>query len=61
MKKKAGRPPKETKQINPQVQFGRRSQADVDLVDQAAAAAGQTRAQWAWDILLRAARRQLGG
>lgn len=59
MKKKAGRPPKANKEINPQVQFGRRPQADVDLIDQAATKAGKNRAQWAWEVLLRAAKRQL--
>jgi hypothetical protein len=54
---KIGRPPKAVKEINPQVQFGRRPQADVDLVDAAAQAAGKSRAEWAWEILLRAAKR----
>jgi len=56
---KLGRPPKEVKEINPQVQFGRRPQEDIDQVDAAAKLAGVSRAAWAWTVLLRAAKRQL--
>ena len=57
--KKLGRPPKPpgSHQINPQIQFGRRCQADVDAVDAAAKAAGMGRAEWAWMVLLKAAKR----
>lgn len=54
-----GRPPKATREVNPQAQFGRRPQADIDLIDEAAAKAGKDRAAWAWEILLLAARRAL--
>lgn len=56
---KGGRPRKAIKETNPQIQFGRRPQADIDLVNAAAKKAGLTRAQWAWNILLKAAKRQL--
>jgi hypothetical protein len=56
--KRIGRPPKLVKQINPQVQFGRREQADIDAIDAAAAAAGMSRAEWAWEVLLEAAKWQ---
>ena len=59
-KPKLGRPPKAVKEVNPQVQFGRRCQEDIDLIDAAAKAAGQNRASWAWDVLLREARQVLG-
>ena len=41
----------------PQIQFGRRSQEDIDLIDQAASIEGQTRAGWVWPILIREARK----
>ena len=41
----------------PQIQFGRRSQEDIDLIDQAAYIAGQTRAGWVWPILIREAKK----
>jgi hypothetical protein len=58
-KKKLGRPPKATKEINPQVQFGRHPQSEIDEIDAAARAANKTRAEWAWEKLLRAARREM--
>ncbi len=60
MKKKPvrGRPPKAVKEINPQVQVGRHPQSEIDEIDAAAGAAGKTRSDWAWPILLRAARRK---
>ena len=57
--KRIGRPPKAVKEINPQVQFGRRAQCDIDAIDAAAAAAVMSRAEWAWEVLLKAAKRQL--
>ena len=56
--KKVGRPRKAVKEINRQVQFGRRPQEDIDLIDAAAEEAGMTRAEWAWSVLLPAARRR---
>lgn len=57
---KRGRPRKKPseKYRNPQVQIGRHPQEEIDLVDQAANAAGKTRSDWAWDKLLRAAKRE---
>lgn len=54
------RPKKAIKEINPQIQFGRRCAEDVALVDAAAEAEGKSRAAWAWETLLRAARKRLG-
>lgn len=60
-KSKGGRPrkPAAERYVNPQVQFGRHPQEEIDLIDEAAKAAGKTRSAWAWKILLRAAKRQL--
>ncbi len=57
--KKRGRPPKAVKEVNPQVQIGRHPQDEIDLIDEAAKAAGSDRSNWAWPILLRAAKRQM--
>lgn len=55
-----GRPPKPAgeKYANPQVQIGRHPQEEIDLIDEAANAAGKTRSEWAWEKLLRAAKRE---
>lgn len=58
-KPRLGRPPKAVKEINPQVQIGRHPQDEIDMIDEAAKAAGADRSNWAWAILLRAAKRQM--
>lgn len=57
-KNKGGRPRKAVKEINPQVQIGRHPQDEIDLIDEAANEAGKTRSEWAWEKLLRAAKRE---
>lgn len=46
----------ESKEL-PQIQFGRRLQEDIDLIDQAASIVGQTRVGWVWPILIREAKK----
>lgn len=55
---KGGRPRKVVKEINPQVQIGRHPQDEIDMIDETAKAAGKTRSEWAWEKLLRAAKRE---
>jgi hypothetical protein len=55
----AGRKKKEKSEQLPQVQFGRRSQDDIDLIDKAASIEGETRAGWVWPILIREAKKTI--
>lgn len=56
-RKGAGRKPASESATNPQVQIGRHPQEEIDAIDEAAKAAGKTRSEWAWEKLLRAAKR----
>lgn len=56
-KKKAGRPPKKVKEINPVRQIGRWPDDQWDLIRNAATSSGLSVAEWAREILLRAAKR----
>jgi|GEM_PF-4577711 len=56
-RKGAGRKPSLESAINPQVQIGRHPQDEIDAIDKAAKAAGKTRSEWAWEKLLKAAKR----
>jgi hypothetical protein len=56
-KRKAGRPPKKVKEINPVRQIGRWPDDQWDLIRGAADRAGLSVAEWARAILLRAAKR----
>lgn len=53
----AGRKKKAVSEQRPQIQFGRRSQEDIDLIDEAASIEGETRAGWVWPILIREAKK----
>jgi hypothetical protein len=55
----AGRKKKLVNEVNPQVQIGRHPQEEIDLIDAAAKAKKQTRSQWAWGKLLRAAKKEV--
>ncbi len=55
----AGRKRKLISEVNPQVQIGRHPQEEIDLIDAAARAQKQTRSQWAWGKLLRAAKKEV--
>ena len=57
-RKGAGRKPVSESAVNPQVQIGRHPQKEIDLIDEAAKAAGKSRSEWAWEKLLRAAKRE---
>jgi len=56
-RKGAGRKPSPESATNQQVQIGRHPQEEIDAIDEAAKAAGKTRSAWAWEKLLRAAKR----
>ena len=58
-KKRLGRPPKATKEINPVRQVGRWPDDQWELIRQAADRSGLSVAEWARQILLRAAKRVL--
>jgi hypothetical protein len=58
-KKKAGRPPKAVKEINPVRQIGRWPDDQWELIREAAGLEGVSVAEWAREILLRAARRSV--
>lgn len=54
----AGRKPSnEESKMGTQVQFGRHTQEEIDLIDQAALIEGETRSGWVWPILMREAKR----
>ena len=57
--KKVGRPPKKVKEINPVRQIGRWPDDQWDLIRAAAEGSGVSVAEWAREILLRAAKRQV--
>jgi len=57
LRKGAGRKPARESAINPQVQIGRHPADEIDAIDEAAKAAGKTRSEWAWEKLLKAAKR----
>jgi hypothetical protein len=56
-KPKMGRPPKKVKEINPVRQIGRWPDEDWELIRAAAKRSGTNVADWARQILLRAAKR----
>ena len=56
--KPVGRPRKKVKEINPVRQIGRWPDDQWELIRQAADSAGLSVAEWARDILLRAAKRR---
>jgi len=58
-KKLPGRPRKEHKEINPVRQIGRWPDDQWELIREAAKKAGVSVAEWAREILLRAAKRQV--
>jgi hypothetical protein len=58
-KKPLGRPPKAEKEINPVRQIGRWPDDQWGLIREAADNAGLSVAEWARDILLRAAKRRV--
>jgi hypothetical protein len=53
-----GRPPKKVKEINPVRQIGRWPDDQWELIREAAERSGVSVAEWARDILLRAAKRR---
>jgi uncharacterized protein (DUF1778 family) len=56
--KRMGRPPKAQKEINPVRQIGRWPDDQWELIQTAAERSGKSVAQWAREILLRAAKRR---
>jgi hypothetical protein len=58
-KKPVGRPPKKVKEINPVRQVGRWPEDQWELIREAADRSGVSVAEWAREILLRAAKRSV--